>query len=60
VRARLVTTEMLDGLVSKQSKDRFRHDRHAIIAFAGSGLASGAILHAIDNVEQSHLYLLSR
>ena len=49
-----------EGKESKQGKDGFRHDRHAVIAFAGCGLATGAVLHAIDNVEQSHLYLLSR
>ena len=52
---RLAASQMFGGLVGQQSEERFRHKRHAIVAL-GSRLASRAVLHAVDHIEQSHLF----
>src|SRR4030081_1074375 len=53
---------MLERLVSEEPQQRHREGRHPAAAAATVGLtpAAGAILHAIEDIEQSHMCLLLR
>src|SRR5262249_47228135 len=52
-----VAAEMLEALVGNQRQDRHGDRRHAALGI-GIGLAARAVLHAIENVEQTHRSLL--
>jgi hypothetical protein len=49
---------VLDALVGQQRQDRHGDRRHAAFGI-GILLAARAILHAVENVEQTHLRLLA-
>src|SRR5262249_62425329 len=52
-------TEVFNCLVGEQAEDRHRDRRHAAAA-TRSALPARPVLHAIEDVKQAHLCLLSR
>jgi transposase len=60
---RLTAAQALERLVGEHAQDRHREGRHpaaggAAAAAAGCALAARAGLHAVENIEKSHVFLL--
>ena len=55
-----LTAAALERLVSEETQERHHDRRHpaAAAATAGLTLAARAILHAVEDIEQSHVCLL--